>query len=259
VAVNRLTNESFWDDYWSSVRLPIEIDKSKGFLVAEITEVFDRLLAHDRALSVLEVGGAPGQYAAYVHKRLGHTITVLDSSPLGCAKTRENFELLGIPADVVQGDMFAPPQSLTRFDVVYSLGLIEHFEDVTAAVRAHMGLLVPGGLLVLGAPNLYGINRSLLHRFSPSFLSKHHVEATYGSTWDRFENELRLTRLFREYLGGFDAGIFWRCESRGLVDRVLHQVFLRVGKGLERPRMQFLRRQNARYWSAYIMGVYRAG
>jgi SAM-dependent methyltransferase len=259
MAVTRLTDESFWNDYWSSVRLPIEIDKSKGFLVAEITDVFDRFLAREGALSVLEIGGAPGQYAAYVHKRLGHAVTVLDSSPLGCAKARENFDLLGIPGDVIEGDLFDPPRDLARFDAVFSLGLIEHFDDATAAVRAHTDLLAPGGTLLLGAPNLRGINRLLLHRVSPSFLSTHQVEATYASTWDRFEEELRLTRLFRGHLGGFDAGIFWRCESRKLGDRALHQALRHLGKALERPRMRFLRRPNAPSWSAYIMGVYRAG
>jgi SAM-dependent methyltransferase len=171
--------------------------------------LFDRFLSRDRVLSVLEIGGAPGQYAAYVNKRLGHRVTVLDSSPLGCAKTRENFRLLGITAEVVESDMFSPSPDLGPFDVVYSLGLIEHFEDTAAAVQAHMDLVAPGGILLLGAPNLYGINGLLLRLLSPSFLSKHQVEVTYGERWDRFENELQLTRLFRGYLGGFDA-----CSTR---------------------------------------------
>jgi SAM-dependent methyltransferase len=252
----RLTDESFWDDYWSSVRLPIEIKKSNSLLVAEITDVVDRFLRPGRPLSVLEVGGAPGQYAAYVH-RLGHPITVLDSSPVGCAKARKNFELLGMTATVVQGDFFDPPHDLPLFDVVYSLGLIEHFEDVTAAVSAHAALLAPGGTMLLGAPNLYGINGWLLGRLSPSFLGRHQVEATYERTWDRFERELSLTRLFRGYLGGFDAGTFWRCESARFRDRALRQALAYLSKGLERPSLRFLRRANARYWSAYLMAAYR--
>jgi hypothetical protein len=121
-----------------------------------------------------------------------------------------------------------------------------------------MDLVAPGGILLLGAPNLYGINGLLLRLLSPSFLSKHQVEVTYRERWDRFENELQLTRLFRGYLGGFDAGIFWRCESRRLGKRLLHQALFRLGRGLERPALRFLRRPNARYWSAYIVGVYRS-
>jgi SAM-dependent methyltransferase len=257
VTLARYTDQSFWDDYWASLPLPIEIEKSRNLLVAEITDVFDRFLAKDPPLSALEIGGAPGQYAAYLHRHLGHAVTVFDSSSIGCTKARENFDLLGIPGEVVEGDLFDPPPNLPRFDAVYSLGLIEHFGDVTAAVRAHVQLLVPGGLLLLGAPNLFGINARVLRRLSPSFLSKHHVEATYESRWDRFEAELRLKRLFRGYLGGFDPSMFWRCESRRVSDRALHQVLWYLGKALERRELRFLRRANGRLWSTYLMGVYR--
>lgn len=256
VTTQRYTDEAFWDEYWESLPLPIEVDKSRNVLVAEITDVFDRFLDADRRLSVLEIGGAPGQYAAYLHRRLGHDVTVLDSSPLGCAKARENFELLGIPATVVQGDLFDRPDVGT-YDAVYSLGLIEHFGDVTAAVRAHTGFVAPGGLLILGAPNLDGINALVLRRLAPSFLSKHHVEATYESTWDRFEAELPLTRLSRRFLGGFDPAMFWRCESRRLTDRALHQVLWYLGKGFERKPLRVLKRANGRLWSTYLIGVYR--
>ncbi len=255
--MTRFTDETFWDEYWTSLPLPIEIEKSKGLLIREITDVFDRFLPSQRPLSVLEIGGAPGQYGAYIHRRLGHAVTVLDSSPVGCAKARENFQLLGIPGKVVEGDLFERRADLARFEAVYSLGLIEHFDDVTAAVRAHLEFLAPGGLLLLGAPNLRGINGPLLRRLSPSLLSKHHVEATFESTWDRFEAELRLTRLFRRFLGGFDPSMFWRCESRRLSDRALHQALWYLGKALEGPRLQILRRPNARFWSTYLMGVYR--
>jgi SAM-dependent methyltransferase len=253
----RYTDEAFWDDYWVSLPLPVEIDKDRNVVIHEITDVLDRFLETDRVLRVLEIGGAPGQYAAYLHRRFGHSVTVFDSSPVGCAKARENFTLLDVPGDVIEGDLFEPPIELPAFDVVYSLGLIEHFGDVTAAVRAHADLVAPGGLLLLGAPNLFGVNGPLLRRLTPSFLSKHHVEATYETTWDRFERELELTRLYRGFLGGFDPSMFWRIESRKLTDRVLHQALWYVGKAFERPTLRFLRRPNSRLWSTYLMGAYR--
>src|SRR5262245_26898596 len=208
-----LTDEAFWDEYWASLRLPLEIDPASNFLVGEIAASFERFLPPAPRRSVLEVGGAPGQYAAFVARRLGHAVTIFDSSPVGCAKARENFELLGLQADVVEGDMFDPPHSLPKFEAVYSLGLIEHFEDVTAAVRAHVELTAPGGLLLLGVPNLAGINGRLMRRLAPDFLSKHYIRATHVATWDRFEQDLGLERIFRGHIAGFDPSMFWRCES----------------------------------------------
>src|ERR671930_48109 len=251
------TDSAFWNEYWDSVQLPLEVQKSSSLLTRAITDVFDRFLAGKQQQSVLEVGGAPGQYAAYVHRRLGHTVTIFDNSRVGCDKARENFNLLRIPGRVVFGDMFTPPPDLSRFEVVYSLGLIEHFQDIVRAVRAHTRLVKPGGLLILGIPNLRGLNGFLMRRLAPSFLDKHELEAMDESAWDAFEEALGLDRLYRAYIGGFEARTFWRCESRALSDRLMHQVLWYVGKGLDREKLWFLRRLNSRYWSAYLIGVYR--
>jgi SAM-dependent methyltransferase len=254
---DELTDESFWDDYWASVRLPLEIKKTSSYLIGAITDVLDRFLTSHRHLSVLEIGGAPGQYAAYVHRGHGHAISVLDSSPIGCAKARENFDQLGIPAHVMEGDMFAPPAGLGSFDAVYSLGVIEHFPDVSVPVAAHVDYVKPGGLVILGVPNLRGVNALVLKRLSPSFLGMHNLKALELEQWDRFEEDLRLTRLFRGYIGGFDASTFWRCESRRIIDRAIHQVLWYVARALELPGTGFLRKANGRVWSGYLMGVYR--
>ena len=154
--------------------------------------------------------------------------------------------------------MFAPPAELPQYDAVFSLGLIEHFDDVSEPVQAHVDLLVPGGLLLLGVPNYRGLNEALMRRLSPSFLALHKLEAMDESEWDRFEQEQRLSRIFREYLGGFEASTFWRCESRRIVDRGLHQLLWHLGRALSREETRFLRRLNGRLWSGYLMGVYRA-
>jgi hypothetical protein len=67
-----------WDDYWRELRLPVEVEKGGSLYVDAITDVFDRFLAQEDRLSVLEIGGAPGQYAAYIHRRLGHEVAVPD-------------------------------------------------------------------------------------------------------------------------------------------------------------------------------------
>jgi SAM-dependent methyltransferase len=251
------TDSAFWNEYWDSVRLPLEVQKSSGLLIRAITDVFDRFLGGVQRQSVLEVGGAPGQYAAYVHRRLGHTVTVFDNSRVGCDKARENFDLLGIPGKVVFGDMFTPPPELSRSEVVYSLGLIEHFQDIVGAVRAHTSLVEPGGLLILGVPNLRGLNGLLMGRLAPSLLDKHELSAMDESAWDAFEEALGLERLYRAHIGGFEARTFWRCESHTVRDRLLHRVLWHAGKTLDRKNLRVFRRPNSRYWSAYLIGVYR--
>jgi SAM-dependent methyltransferase len=64
--------------------------------------------------------------------------------------------------------MFDPPLDwVGRFDLVVSFGLIEHFEDTSAALSALCRLLRKGGTIVTVVPNMHGtvgLMQKLLNR-----------------------------------------------------------------------------------------------
>ena len=255
---DRLTDRRFWDDYWAGTRLPQEARKGQGrHYVEEILRVFDRHLPRDPGLSALEVGGAPGQYLAYLRRQFGYDCAALDYSEPGCAKTRKNFDLLGLPVRVHHADLFAPDLDLPRFDIVFSLGLIEHFVDLEQVVARHLALTKPGGRLVVGCPNLRGVNRLLLERLAPAKLSLHQLSTMDLSRWGEWERRLGVRVLFRGYVGGFEPGVFDVCESPTPANRVLKSVAHALHL-LLRDRFRFQRRFNSRWTSGYLMGVYEA-
>ena len=135
-----------------------------------------------RRLTAAEIGGAPGQYLAYVHRSLGYRVTCVDFSATGCAKTVENFRLLGIPGDVIQADITTDAADLPAFDVVYSLGLIEHFADRRQIVENHARLVRPGGYLVLGVPNFRGLTGWFMRTLAPSTYATHEIARDGPST-----------------------------------------------------------------------------
>lgn len=252
-----LTDEQYWDEYWHSLELPAEIRRNPRTLyLNEILNRFDRYLPNRPGLSVLEIGGAPGQYLAYLNRRFGYTCSCLDYSPLGCEKTRENFALLGIPGVVYEGDLFDDDLDVGRHHVVYSLGLIEHFGDLEEVVTRHLRFLVPGGTLLLGAPNMLGINRWFMQRLAPEILDVVDLRAMDLDNWGRFEAKLGLQRVFRGYVGGFEPCVF-RARRPELSRRPLARVVAAVDLVVH-GRLRWLRRLNSRATSGYILGIYRA-
>jgi SAM-dependent methyltransferase len=251
-----LTDQRYWDEYWATISLPREVKRAPGTLyVNEILGVFDRFLPRDDRLTAIEVGGAPGQYLAYMHRRFGYHVACLDYSARGCEATRQNLRLLGIPATVIEADLFADV-TLPRFDVVYSLGLIEHFADPTLAVERHVRLLKEGGLLVLGVPNFQGVNAWFLARLAPRLLADHEQKAMDLRNWVAFEARCDLEVLFKGYVGGFEPSILRRREEgswRTVVPYFTTRVLTRLLSRHFRP----LRRLNGRLWSGYAMAVYR--
>jgi 2-polyprenyl-6-hydroxyphenyl methylase/3-demethylubiquinone-9 3-methyltransferase len=254
--VSALTDEAFWDAYWRQLRLPIAVDDSQSTpYQREILRVFKRFIPDGRGLRALEIGGAPGGYLAYVVRTFGHEASAIDSSPVGCRKLEENFQLLNIPVsvycrDVLDGDI----SDLPRFDLVYSLGLIEHFSDPLPMIRKHVDLARPGGLVVLGLPNFRGIGRPILRLTRPELSSAHNLRTMDIRTWRSFESELGLEVVFRGYVGGWEPRIYAtrrkdiRAQWVNLPIHAAAKIMDRLGP---------IRRWNSRAWSGYAMGVYR--
>ncbi|MFO1351203.1 MAG: class I SAM-dependent methyltransferase [Gammaproteobacteria bacterium] len=252
----RLTAREYWESRWDRVRLPFVFDPARRDPVArEIAKIFAAVLPRQAALDVLEIGGAPGQFLAYLALEYGFRAHALDYSAVGCAKIRENFALLGRELEVYERDLFGDLGDLPRFDIVLSMGFIEHFDDFAAAVVRHVGLLKPGGLLVLGVPNYRGVAAWAMRRLAPRHLALHNLAAMDERNWTEFARAFGLDTVFQGYIGGIQPQNWRRCERPTLANQALRFSF-KLAAQLTR-RSAFLRRYNSRHWSAYLLGVYR--
>src|SRR4051812_17189572 len=158
---DRMTDQGYRDAYWRRYRPPAVISRSGRPSGSEsaILDVLETHLPRRAGMSALELGGAPGQYLAWLSRRFGYECSALDYSAVGCERARRNFDALGIPLTVFEDDLFAEETgSIGSFDVVYSLGLIEHFADFGEAIRRHAVLTKPGGWAIVGCPNMLGLN-----------------------------------------------------------------------------------------------------
>ena len=252
-----LTDAAYWDGYWDRVSLPKEHQRTpRAYYRNAILDVFDRFLPTDASLTAVEVGGAPGQYLAYIHRTFGYRITCIDYSAIGCRKTSENFRLLGIAGEVIHADLMTEKAELPTFDVVYSLGLIEHFVDRRSVVERHVRLVRPGGLLVLGVPNFRGPTGWFLRTLAPRVYATHEIQAMDLDGWREFEEAFGLEVLWKDYVGGFEPSIFARREQEGM-GTLLPYLLARALKKVLSRRLGFLRRFNGPHISGYAMAVYR--
>src|SRR6478736_1896451 len=106
---------------------------------------------------LIEVGCAGSAWLPYFAREHGLTVTGLDYSPRGCEQAEAVLATAGVAGEVVCADLFAPPAAqVGRFDVVFSFGVVEHFTDTTACIRALAALVAPGGRLITVVPNMNG-------------------------------------------------------------------------------------------------------
>jgi len=251
---SQLTEKKYWEDCWDKIRLPAIVDPTTKHVVSkEIIRIFQDYLPKKK-LSAVEIGGAPGQYIAYMKKFHGYDVSAIEYTEIGCRKIKENFEILGFDVDIYDRDFFDDLSDIPRFDVVFSIGFIEHFNDLDDVFQRHISLLKKGGILVLGVPNFRGLSEKVLSRTAPDMLSRHNLKAMDIDNWDTLENKFGLKPLFKGYIGGFDPKALKRCEHRTFLNLSIRYFFKMVH--IVMSLLPFLRKYNSPTWSAFLLGIY---
>jgi SAM-dependent methyltransferase len=110
---------------------------------------------------VLDVGLSSEQLDRAMLTRTGGDVVILDVHPdAGEAYARA----FGGRGAFILGDVISLAREghhANRFDLVYSVGLIEHFPDKSDILDAHIRLTKPGGIVLVYAPIDTPVNRRL--------------------------------------------------------------------------------------------------
>lgn len=105
----------------------------------------------------VEVGCAPGKILSWVAREIQAPVCGIDYSPTGVDTANWLCNGLEVKADIRCEDAMNSSFEGGAFDLVFSCGLIEHFEDPAPMVAAHVKLLAPGGTALIAVPNYSGI------------------------------------------------------------------------------------------------------
>ena len=251
----KLTGRNFWETYWET-DTGKKKNKRPSLSFLELLKVFDEHLPGTKGLKVLEIGGAKGEYLLYLVKRFGYEGYSLDYSRAGNEQTLETFSRAGYTVYVYERDLFADNSDLPLFDIVFSLGFIEHFDDPVPVVESHLKLVRPGGMLLLGVPNYAGIYKRVLKRLAPSMFTTHNMNVMDLGAWSEFEKKFGLETLYRAYIGGFEPLNMKKLEKKSLMNRLIY-FNIQILTVLFSFRFRGLRKYNSATISSYLIGIYR--
>jgi 2-polyprenyl-3-methyl-5-hydroxy-6-metoxy-1,4-benzoquinol methylase len=152
--------EEYWDAVWAAAAQTGRPSPATPGFRNHVDRAFAamfRAILPGEDFELLEVGCAHSQWLAYFAAVHGARVCGLDYSERGCEIERAILREAGVDGEVVHGDLFEPSAALTsRFDVVVSFGVVEHFDDTAGAIAALRQYVKPGGLVVTVVPNMIG-------------------------------------------------------------------------------------------------------
>jgi 2-polyprenyl-3-methyl-5-hydroxy-6-metoxy-1,4-benzoquinol methylase len=186
--------KEFWENTWHALPT-IRLYEGPVF---EQHPVLARYLSKTGGGSAIEIGCVPGNFMVYLNKEFGYRVDGLDYSDQ-LDYVRANLECNGIfDSNLFHLNFFefAPDW---RYDLVFSAGFVEHFEDHELVVKRHADLAKPGGLVVIFLPNLTHLHKWLTWIFARDLLRVHRLQLMEKRVLRRTLEEAGLQILHCDY------------------------------------------------------------
>ena len=185
--------------------------------------------------AALEIGCGRSPWLPHLANVLGCRVSGIDIEPHAAALARANLEGAGAAGTIVCADAFAPAavdRLRGRFDLVYSMGVLEHYADPSDRLRILAAYLRPGGRILTTVPNMRWVNW-LLQRFADRRTLRAHVVYDPPGLM-RVHAAAGLTPLGCGHAGFCDGHLSSAAGATSRVRRRLHRAACRaLGRAAE--------------------------
>ncbi len=175
--------------------------------------------------TVYEIGAFPGRFL-YHFGTLGYQLHGIDQTTFLPDMEKwfykEDFSI----GTFVSDDIFKLSFE-TKYDVVFSSGFIEHFENFEEIIKIHGNLTKQGGHVFITAPNFSGGVQKFLHtHLDKENLSRHNLSAMDVEKWKKVLVQEGFEIIEAGYFGGFD---FWADnEKRNMFKYIATKLLIKL-------------------------------
>jgi 2-polyprenyl-3-methyl-5-hydroxy-6-metoxy-1,4-benzoquinol methylase len=232
----KLSSQDYWDEVLKSAKLP-RLNTADTYLYRITMRFIDPYIRKAGYQTLFEVGCGSSGWLPYFAKQYDLLVSGLDYSDVGCVLARKNLELQGIEfGEVLCKDLFEPEcTGGKRYDIIFSYGVVEHFEAPEKVIGIFDTFLKPGGIMITLVPNFMGLAGKLTKVFMPDVYAIHNLISAKELASMHTSNELQTLKC--SYAGIFSLFVMpWQKSSHWLFKNgtVRRKVLLFLLKGMEK-------------------------
>ena len=199
------TNKQYWENYYKDTNVPKNNIISICKPYDKYWDILFKTCKHDPK-TILEVGAYPGRFIAYVASKYSVKPTALDFNP-DCKKIEKAFKEMGVNDYEIIIDDIHSHIPREKYDLIISMGFIEHFKDYEMILNKHVNMLEKGGAILIVIPNKRGLRKMYGLICDRKNLEAHNLKCMHKKTFYdfAFNNQLKIDYL--EYFGGFQYSV----------------------------------------------------
>jgi SAM-dependent methyltransferase len=193
--MNEYTTIEYWDKVWDK---ELQFFTEQG-ISTHILKILRSVLF--KGSKVLEIGCVPAGRLYFLQKHFQMETYGLDYSLKGL------FKSIKYKNHLVCSDLYYPPFKQESFDLVYSLGVIEHFDVPSKVIGKHLDLVRKEGFILITVPNFYQLSiTSILYRILRKYKEvkqTHNMKIMNINNFNELFNTLPIEPLISDYYGPF--------------------------------------------------------
>jgi SAM-dependent methyltransferase len=197
-----LTDRAFWSNYWRNKKELYEQPVRSEYL---FTPLFGQHIQKYKPQSAVELGGFPGTFSVHLHQKFKVKTTLVDYF-IDEELLQGFFRANGIQENELhwkEADVLSSEPVHERFDLVFSIGLIEHFENTGSILYAHRRYLNDNGSMLIILPNFKGLNGWFQRVFDRENYDKHFIQCMNPELLSLEFKKLGFNQVESHYFGGF--------------------------------------------------------
>lgn len=238
--MNELTSVSYWLNKQSHLK-PISIKQCEK---PEWLNVLLQYLKSYEGGSFIEIGCCPGYVSALICSYIKFIPFGIDFSPMSHLYI-ESMKEVGYENATLFNCDIRDFKLDEEFDVVGSVGLVEHFKDPFDILLHHYRLAKQGGVIFCAVPNFRYLQWLYHFIFDKDDLKFHNREAMRLRTFIDFSKKVGLEILYLGYCGrirfwgiGLDGNKFLVLLKR-VISRMIREVSNKILSRLLTPDSKF--------------------
>lgn len=246
--MSQLTNQKYWENYYSGTKTQKNRIKK---VVSEYDKYWQILIEENdnTPKTIIEIGGYPGRFLAYLANKYNLTPTCLDfnSDTEKIDQCMKSFNIKEYK--IIQTDIF-DYEPKEQYDIVISNGFIEHFEKFEDVMDRHTLYLKDGGTMLIMIPNKRGLRKWYGYLVDYKNLKAHNLKCMTKKTFVNFSKRNSLKLISLEYFNGFPFTVHQKLNFFQKILYIPTRLFFKKINPL-------LAKYPSKYYSSSLIAIYK--